>query len=366
MCGLIYVKRKNGKRANKMIVKRYHGQKTRGSEGFGFLSLSNGKLTSFYKAEKPPEIFSELNKRQDNEFLFHHRRPTSTPNYWQTAHPIRVSNGKLRRDYYLIHNGSITNADILKETHDKLGYSYTTLIKEMWVLPDREVRRGGIKWNDSESLAIELARDLDTGELGISHVDGAIAFIMLAVNKETHKAEKLFWGRNGSTPLKLQNTDDIMALTSEGEGQEVKEHTLNCYDYATEEITSRDYKIGVSWSYSTGTYSNRYENYNSSNWSRTHEQKENHFGFKPKLLDVPARSSSVDENLNELDRYLDARKELNDLNEMVSEGVWKSIEEMGDYYEKRYSEMKEIVDKYESKYINLSAGVKTDNGSVEP
>lgn len=258
MCGIIHVKRLGAGRAAKMAVKRYHQQEKRGTEGYGFVGIVKGKVMRFAKSDVARPIISAILEKQEDEILLHHRNPTSTPNYRELAHPILVRNKKLKHDYYIVHNGSIRGVEDMKKLHDKEGFIYNTLIKQYNLTQEKRAYVVGEQWNDSESFAIELAKDLDGSMLGIPDVDGTIAFVALQVDKKTKQLVRTFWGRNYGSPLKYLKTKDYLTITSEGPGEEVKAHTLNWYDYGTKETQSLglEYRIGYTAYGQSGDYRN--------------------------------------------------------------------------------------------------------------
>lgn len=244
MCGLIYNRRLDGMDARNTTLARYREQKTRGKEGYGFVALNNETVLAYERAETEDEIVVKLEKTACSDILFHHRIPTSTPNFLEAAHPIFVSHKKLKHDYYVIHNGIILDCDDWKKQHEAEGYKYSTEMVGGWlvggILRDKE-----IKYNDSEALAIELAIDLDAGGGGVN-CSGSIAFIAVEVDKKTKKATRLLWGRNISNPLVFDFVpQSYMVIASEGDGERCKPDTLYCMDYADGALTSRPYHVGL-------------------------------------------------------------------------------------------------------------------------
>lgn len=254
------MKKFDRQRAAKMVVKRYRHQQKRGQEGFGFVALKDGHFERMVKAETDNAIIAQMLGKREDEIMFHHRRPTSTPNYSMTAHPMHVSHPSLKHDYYIIHNGVVHDTEKIKEAHEKAGFTYSTLLKQFWLSTDKVAHRAGEKWNDSETFAIELAKDLDANKEGLGELSGTIAFIALQIDKKTKAAIALYWGRNHSSPLLFTKNNDYMQLVSEGTGEEVKPHTLHCYDYETGSVsTLEDYKVGLTSygaipTYKGGTY----------------------------------------------------------------------------------------------------------------
>ena len=253
MCGLIHVKRTSGTPAFKAVLKRYHKQKARGSEGFGFVELLDGHVIGVQRAEDEKDIIKLLEKSIADEIIFHHRTPTSTPNLVEATHPIIVKNKSLKYNWYIIHNGIIYNDSELKKEHETDGFKYTTLIKKQFVTVKNTYTSE--MFNDSESLAIDFAKSIENNTLMKSR--GSIALIALCVEKKTKKALKLYFARNTQNPLCLEiqgkkDTRDFMAISSES-GKDLKENTLFTYDYQRDDITEEFKTIGTTISY--GNYS---------------------------------------------------------------------------------------------------------------
>ena len=249
MCGLVFVKRLDGKPANRAVLKRYNAQKMRGSDGFGYISLSNSKINQYKRSASENIILKSLGKDPNTDILFHHRLPTSTPNLMEAAHPIKVSHKKLQHDYYVVHNGIITNADELKETHEKDKVKYTTEIVKKWVTSSTVYREEC--FNDSEALAVDLAFKIENGADKLD-AQGSIAFICYQVDKKTKTALNIFFGRNSANPLKSYRSKDLWTLTSEGDGVMIDTDKLFKYCYANGGVTARDLKIPTTVYYGYG------------------------------------------------------------------------------------------------------------------
>lgn len=242
MCGIVCYIRNDGKSAAKSVMKRYRKQKTRGTQGFGYISIdSKGRFHDWKRAKFEHEIEKEIKGDQSSTILFHHRFPTSTPNFAEASHPIHVSNERLDHDYYVVHNGMITNDEALKEAHGKEGYEYTTTIIEQYVTKDTIYSTE--MFNDSEALAIEIAKVLDGDQKDIE-AEGSIAFIALQVNKHSKKVMNIFYGRNYANPLRIHIEDNFISLASEGIGESIEADVLHKYDLETKTITSRKLDIG--------------------------------------------------------------------------------------------------------------------------
>lgn len=252
MCGIIYFK---GSEANKQVKQQYHNQKARGSQGFGYVSIKNNKLNKEVRTEDDT-IFKSMGKDYSGIILFHHRFPTSTPNFAECAHPIKVSNKNLKYDYYVTHNGIITNADSLRDLHIELGFKYTTELTTEWKIKESKQRYiGEIQFNDSEALAIELALYLDGYKDTIKTI-GSVAFVGIQTTKEG-KYIKTFYGRNAGNPLCVKNTKKGTRISSEG-GENIQPNML--YEIGSNGTTAiTALKIGEHWNrteYSYGGYSN--------------------------------------------------------------------------------------------------------------
>lgn len=263
MCGIITVYRKDKKNASKMVSKRYYKQKSRGSEGFGFLAVdSNHKIAELVRSEGEKKIIDALSKNESPVILFHHRRPTSTPNLEDATHPIKVSHESLEYDYYVVHNGIISNDDELKKGHDDLGFKYTTLIQKKYITSQNEYTYE--MYNDSEALAIELAQCID-GKKDTVDAIGSIAFVVFQVSKEDQKLENIYFGRNLSNPLKMHNKGEFFVLSSEGEGESIDHNKLYRYSIAEQKCFERELTFKTYTSHYVGTgYSYRDYHYGSS------------------------------------------------------------------------------------------------------
>jgi glucosamine 6-phosphate synthetase-like amidotransferase/phosphosugar isomerase protein len=251
MCGLIHVKKYNLEhKAYKSVIKRFEKQKTRGTDGFGFIEIKDGKVIGVQRAKYEKGIMEKLEKSTADEILFHHRIPTSTPNFIEATHPILVSHDKhLKYDYYVIHNGIISNDDDLKEDHEKIGFKYTTEIIQKWITTGNTYESS--MYNDSESMAIDFCLSLENKTS--MKAKGSIALIVLQVEKKSRKAIALYFGRNSGNPLCVEDANEFFAISSES-GKEIDTHILYKYDYKTKKLTSEKYGIG--------TYETRVSGYN--------------------------------------------------------------------------------------------------------
>lgn len=247
MCGIVYVKRADGKPAHKQVLKRYRKQKNRGEDGFGYVALDGaGKIAKFSRYQFEHEVKESLEKTKHDHVLFHHRYPTSTINVPESAHPIYVNHQELKHDYYVVHNGVITNDDTLKEAHDKLGYSYTTELVTKYQTAKGKMFYGASAYNDSEALAIELARTIE-GLQPYVNATGAIAYIVLQVNKANDRAIALYFGTNGGNPLTITQGPTGLVIASEG-GRKITDNVCYRLNLKTNETTTASHVCMASYS----------------------------------------------------------------------------------------------------------------------
>lgn len=240
MCGLIFVARNDGISANGMVAKRYNNQKSRGSEGFGYVSIKQGKLADYQRSETAKEIESVLTKDTSSAILFHHRMPTSTINHKDASHPILVSRKEWTHDYYVAHNGIISNSDEMKLQHEAQGFKYTTeIVKKTFTLTAWWRNES---FNDSEALAVELAKAIETGMDNIT-IDGSIAVLVLQVEKESKNAV-LFYGRNGGNPLVVERAKNFLAVKSEGSGESIVVDMLYSINLTTGAEAVKPFEFG--------------------------------------------------------------------------------------------------------------------------
>lgn len=238
MCGIVYVQRKDNKPAVKQVLKRYTAQKGRGSEGFGYVAVKQSqRVTKVNRFMFEHEIKEALELTKHQHILFHHRYPTSTPNLPEAAHPITVSHSELEYDYIVVHNGVISNDETLKEGHEALGYKYTTQLACQYVTPTGQIYTDGYQWNDSEALAIELARNIE-GKTDNVEAKGAIAYIVMQVEKETQRAVALYYGTNGGNPLTVDTAKEFVCIASEG-GKAINDNI--CYRMSLPDNTVTEY-----------------------------------------------------------------------------------------------------------------------------
>lgn len=221
MCGLVGIISKRNRPVGQQVYSLYKQQIGRGKYGYGYIAINkDGHITNVERAKTEEEIKKKLLAANEPTVLFHHRKPTSTENTLGTTHPMFISHDELDYDYYIAHNGVINNDAEVKAEHNKLGYVYSTEFVEVAhaVHLDgsaEELGRRTSVFNDSEALAIELARHMD-GKTDEIKAEGAAAFWGIAIEKGGTKVEDFFFGTNGGRSLGIRNKNKFYAIASEG------------------------------------------------------------------------------------------------------------------------------------------------------
>lgn len=201
MCGIVYVENRNGAAASKEVRRRYDTQKERGTDGYGFVAIKNGRIVAERRATTEREIMRSLKRENAPIILFHHRNPTSTPNIEESTHPLWVAHRSFRFRYLVAHNGVLSNSKELQKEHAAKGYKYKTKIEYY-----QKTSRGMFhieeedEWNDSESFAFDLAEYLE-GKKEKIESRGSIAFVALKVAKNSNRVYETIYGRNSENPL---------------------------------------------------------------------------------------------------------------------------------------------------------------------
>lgn len=220
MCGIIagFHTGKDAQAANEWAINQYEDQHRRGSQGFGIIGWKPGGKVDILRATEPIKFMFDMHAKEYPMMIVHHRFPTSTENKIKQTHPIVVDSGSLRYRYLVIHNGVIRNTDALYKKHtEELGFVYTTA--------DQDDFAKKLKFNDSECLAIEVARFIEKQSHRIEAIGNA-AFIALQIDRESDKPSAIFFGRNEGNPLKMGKSRHKMHLSSEGEGELITPFTL--------------------------------------------------------------------------------------------------------------------------------------------
>lgn len=228
MCGIIGA---FGDNPHRKVLKQYKKQKSRGSEGFGFVAIKGGKIVAHERSQTFTKAQAQLEKAQSKNpdaILFHHRYPTSTANVREASHPIPLAHKKWRNNYYLLHNGIITDTkEEEKKIRDK-GYSFVTKVVEhtRYYTKERSYDAGRVVTvNDSEILGYYLAEYLEGNRKDIP-VSGSIACLIVKEDKGTGAIE-VYALRNFGNPLSIARRGRTGAiLASEAGGAEVEANAL--------------------------------------------------------------------------------------------------------------------------------------------
>jgi predicted glutamine amidotransferase len=229
MCGIIfgaYFGNKLDEPINDCILDQFQEQALRGTQGFGAVFIdSKTKKFTLKRSTRETKATIDLTLNQSGMILFHHRQPTSSDNHLDQTHPILVSNKIFEHDYLVVHNGIINNAEIIKLEHEKLGFEYTTQHDVYYGTNPNHTTE---KFNDSETIAIDLALFI---EKQIDHISakGSAALVCLQINKKTQTVNNIFFTRN-SSPLNMFKRQDKLFLSSEGQGEPIKEDKLYSCD----------------------------------------------------------------------------------------------------------------------------------------
>lgn len=236
MCGI--VARFGGKPENIVddVWRVFTKQEGRGSDGFGFIALKDGKIIRKSRRTHEGGIKDDLDKAVYSApdcVLFHHRFPTSTINVAESAHPLPIDLKGWRNKYYILHNGVVSGED-MSEIH-KAGYQFKSRVDEITYyrvgkklyehIEDSNV-------NDSETLGFYIAQLLEGQRTDIP-MTGAIACLMLQENKETKQCT-LYAMRNHMNPLKVQRHKKELLVSSENDGgAELPAHKIHVLDWKT-------------------------------------------------------------------------------------------------------------------------------------
>ncbi len=217
MCGLIGFLSKDeekipAERAKNYVIDQFQDQVSRGVKGFGLVQVKDNGFTSVLRATTEAKMLVDAYHVRAKHVFLHHRSPTSSENYLDQTHPIEVEHEELKYIWLVMHNGTIHNADSLKKKHEEMGYVYLTEHKVQYTNYTAQ------KFNDSESLAIEVARFLEgIGENGKSpmmHTRGGFAFIAIAMDRMS-QIQKVYLGTNGYGGINLASTGSSYYFASE-------------------------------------------------------------------------------------------------------------------------------------------------------
>jgi glucosamine 6-phosphate synthetase-like amidotransferase/phosphosugar isomerase protein len=226
MCGIIFAFNKNGEQVNEWVRRQLQEQLDRGKQGFGvsMAETKNSKIETTRSVEIT-ETLMALWLKKSCLTLLHHRMPTSSKNTVRQTHPILVGGSEvgMKYKYLIVHNGVISNTQKLKEDHEILGFNYTTLVKKEPTYKNEIVKE---EYNDSESLAIELAMAIENNSIKRISTIGSVAAVAIKIDEKEETPISVIWYRNEGNPLKLNRENKMMTLSSEGPGNQVEKEML--------------------------------------------------------------------------------------------------------------------------------------------
>lgn len=319
MCGLITSISFNKEKFNnsQRILKQYLNQRTRGLEGFGFIAKKGDELI-LYRSKKEESIKERLEKLGDTDFiLFHHRKPTSSPNAVKSNQPIVINHNSLEYKYFFIHNGSILNHDDLQKEYEKTGYKYSSKVKTYYTTKENATS----ETNDSESLGIALAMFIE-GKETLIKAEGIVACFLLQVDTNNNPLN-LFFFRDGK-PIVFYRNQAGMFFSSEGKGEDLHDKRLYCYNLSSNvlkfDILTQTYKEEMGFKTSSDSEENlvaemlnREDNEDEKKLSK---QIEDLVGervseettlelYKDGTQDSVAVSEQIEKRIDEIDKQLD-------------------------------------------------------------
>lgn len=221
------------------MLKRYRNQEGRGTDGFGYISVSlEGYISEVVRAVDEKEIIKALNNENASAILLHHRYPTSLPNYYGATHPLVIKHESFKYDYYVVHNGVIQNWKSMWEDYAKEGFKFMTEmiegtfhqfvnLKEGYNLDEKRTV------NDSEAFAIDICKNIE-GQTTMVRSSGTAAFIALQCTKDG-KVVAVCYGTNGGNPLVKEDDKALFCLKSLGQGVDVKTGVIFIRNWETGE-----------------------------------------------------------------------------------------------------------------------------------
>lgn len=302
MCGIIVIKRKDGRPAAKAVLKRYHQQKTRGQQGFGYIAIHNNEVVAYERAATEAEITAKLRKEKAEEVFFHHRMPTSTPNIEEQAHPLIIEKaGVLDHSYGILHNGVISNTIEMKKKHDEMGIAYETEMQAAYLTKaGKTVPLTTTKWNDSESIAVETALMMEGKQETIETTGAAV---IVGIKTIGRKVVDRFFFRNELNPLFFKEDNTMVSLTSAPNGISVSSiHLMQMDSKGAVQKHPRNIIIPTAYrsTYKANSYSGHGGTYDYDSGARSFEQKQlpvlsatpTNMGFVKPLLENNARPVS--------------------------------------------------------------------------
>lgn len=314
---------------NDFVIDTYEDQHTRGKEGFGLITIDIKKDVTVHRATEPVKFLLDLKMNPSPMIIAHHRMPTSTDNKLSQTHPIFVSNESLAHDYFVIHNGIISNAEELKDKHDKLGFVYTTKTQDAKKFGYQYYR--SVEFNDSESLAIELALLIEGRSVHLGH-QGSAAFIVLQTDKKTGKALRVFFGRD-SSPIQMHKQEGQLCLSSEGIGESVPRDLLHSFLMSDPafNLTTVPFKIvpyGLPKPTVVSPLVSRYSRHDDE-WRHWKNLGDDSDRTEIKTKEVGQKISANEEKLSDMKTYLDSTVEAfkDDIRNQDIEYIGNTLEE---------------------------------------
>ncbi len=353
MCGIVVGIRRDGRPVAKSLLKRFNKQRNRGTEGFGYISIEKGKVILVERSTTEGGIEKKLKESNGSEIFFHHRWPTSTPNYEEATHPIVVKNDSLKSNYYVIHNGVLRNHEELKVLHEAMGFKYTTEFVKTETLSCNGKTIATSKdsfFNDSEALAVELALYLENKKYQID-TQGGVAFVCIQTDKDDN-VEFIHYGRNTDKPLVVEDNNDIFFIKSTGSGKSVPVDTLISINYKSKDVVENSVDIGETYvkkiGYNLGNHGGPWEQEKSSSTHVNSKGNRTDLGNKKKDIyrGVGAKVAIEDKPTN-------YTRNLFDRNANTREIV-KFEEKNGEYLEYDENVTREVAGCIASPYQNLA------------
>lgn len=241
MCGIIgaiNLKKDTKLTVNDWCINTFEDQHKRGMQGFGIAGLTPENKIKVLRATEPTKFMYDIHNFQSRMLLVHHRIPTSTENKLSQTHPIAVFNKNLLFKYLVIHNGIISNDDDLFKIHKEEGFDYTTYYKKQSAL-----NYTSDEFNDSESLAIELAIIIDGLKKNKENLQlrtqGGAAFIVMQLSNEMMPLN-LYWGKNSYNPLHIAVSQTSIRMASESKGEMIKDNVLYSQSLTEEMVNIKE------------------------------------------------------------------------------------------------------------------------------
>jgi hypothetical protein len=172
--------------------------------------------------------------------------------------------------------------------------------------------RGGyyeesVAWNDSEALAVDLARFVETGEPVLAR--GPAAYMMVQVNKKTGRVRVMF-GRNSGNPLHLARVDGAIVISSENtthKGTKLEDGSMYIYTVDGKHVKTVDCDVPLYNSTYPGSYYDQYGSYSRGKHGTTYT-----LGTKSSVVVEPPTDAyqEIEDNIRELEDKLEEYEQL--------------------------------------------------------